>query len=62
MFVFGASKVFSGPYFPAFGLSTEIYTKSPHSVRMQENTNQKKVCVWTLHAVSKLPYNLSFLS
>ena len=27
-------RVFSGPYFPAIGLSTEIY-KSPHSVRIQ---------------------------
>ena len=28
---------YSGPFFPAFGLNTEI---SPHSVRMQENTDQ----------------------
>ena len=28
---------FSGPYFPAFGRI------SPYSVRMQENTDQKKI-------------------
>ena len=35
--------VISGPYFPVFGLNTEIYEvgKSPYSVRMQENTDQK---------------------
>ena len=30
------SRSFSGPYFPAFGLNSEIY---PYSVRVQENTN-----------------------
>ena len=34
--------VFSGPYFPVFGLNTEIY-KSPYSVRIQENKDQKKL-------------------
>ena len=29
---------FSGPYFPAIGLNTE---RSPYSVRMRENTDQK---------------------
>ena len=37
--------VFSGPYFPAFGLICRI---SPYSVRMRENTNQKKLRIWTL--------------
>ena len=32
------TEFFSGPYFCAFGLNTE----SPYSVRMRENTNQKK--------------------
>ena len=32
--------VFSGPYFPEFGLNTERYEVS--SVRMRENTDQKK--------------------
>ena len=32
--------VFSGPYFPAFGLNT--------AVRMRENTDQKKLRIWTL--------------
>ena len=49
MFKYG---VFSGPYFPVFGLNTEIYSiklrKSPYSVQMQENTDQKKLCIWTL--------------
>ena len=48
--------VFSGPYFPALGLNTEIYwteyvnlrSKSPYLVRIQENTDQKKLRVWTL--------------
>ena len=34
---------FSGSYFPVFGLNTEIY-----SVRIQENTDQKKLRIWTL--------------
>ena len=39
---------FSGPHFPVFGLNTEIYevnirSKSPYSVRIQENTDQKKL-------------------
>ena len=34
--------VFSGPSFPVFGLKTEIYSKSPYSVRIQENKDQKK--------------------
>ena len=39
---------FSDPYFPAFGLNTEIY-----SVRMRENTDQKKIRFCTFHAVCK---------
>ena len=31
-------RVISGPYFPVFGLNTEIYA---YSVRIQENTAQK---------------------
>ena len=33
---------FSGPYFPAFGLNTERY------FRTRENTDQKKLRIWTL--------------
>ena len=35
--------VISGPYFPVFGLNTEIYSlrKSLYSVRIQENMDQK---------------------
>ena len=43
--------VFSGPYFPVFGLNTEIYGKSSYSFRIQENTAQKKLRIWTLCAV-----------
>ena len=32
---------FCGPYFRAFGLSTERYPISPYSVRIRENTDQK---------------------
>ena len=38
--------VFSFPYFPAFGLNTEIRSISPYSVRMRENTEQKEVRIW----------------
>ena len=34
--------VFSGPHFPTFGLNTERY-----SVQMRENTDQKKLRIWT---------------
>ena len=36
-------RVISGPYFPAFGVNTEIYflRKYPYSIRIQENTDQK---------------------
>ena len=43
--------VFSCPFFPAFGLNTEGYwilRVSPYSVRMWENTDQKKLRIWTL--------------
>ena len=40
--------VFSGPYFPVFGLNTEIYGVNLRISRMQENTNQKKLHIWTL--------------
>ena len=44
--------VFSGPYFPAFGLNTKINSinirKYPYSVWKQENTDQKKPRIWTL--------------
>ena len=48
-------RVFSGPYFRVFELNAEIYVvnrKSPYSVQMQENTDQKKLCIWTLSAQS----------
>ena len=35
-------RVYSGPYFPAFGLNTERYGASPYSVRIRKNTDQKK--------------------
>ena len=41
--------VFSGPVF--FCIRTEygdLRSKSPYSVRIQENMDQKKLCVWTL--------------
>ena len=38
---------FSGPYFPVFGLNTER-SKSWYSVRMQKNTDQKKLRIWTV--------------
>ena len=39
----------SGPYFPLFRLNTEIYwSKYPYLVRIQENTDQKKLSIYTL--------------
>ena len=48
--------VFSGPYFPAFGLNTERYGISPYSVRMRENTDQKKRRIFghLTHCVAQL--------
>ena len=41
--------VFSGPYFPVFGLNTEIYgVNFLYSVRIQEDTDQKQFRIWTL--------------
>ena len=34
-------EVFHGPYFTVFGLL-------PYSIRVEENTEQKKVLIWTL--------------
>ena len=31
----------SGPYFPAFGMNTDIRSISSYSVRMRENTDHK---------------------
>ena len=39
--------VFSSPYFPAYG---DLLRKSPYSVRMRENTYQKKLRISTLFA------------
>ena len=38
--------VISGLYYPVFGLNTEIYIVN--SVRIQENTDQKQIRIWTL--------------
>ena len=38
-------EVISGAYFSVFGLNTEI---SLHSIRIQENTHQKQLRIWTL--------------
>ena len=42
---------YSGPYFPGFGLNTEIVRTSPYSVRMRENTDQNTPCTDTFHDV-----------
>ena len=36
-------RIFSSPYFPAFGLNTEFY----RVVQKRENTSQKKLRIWT---------------
>ena len=40
---------FFGPYFPVLGLYTEIY-KSPYSVQLRENKDQKKLRIRTFFA------------
>ena len=51
---------FSGRYFPAFGLNTEI-RRFPYSVQMWENTDQKKPYLDTFHAVYKIKFVVLFL-
>ena len=46
-----AWRVFSGPYFPTFGLNTERY-------RMWKNTNQKKIRIWKLFTQCKVLFLL----
>ena len=36
-------RIFSSPFFPAFGLNTEFY----RVVQKRENTSQKKLRIWT---------------
>ena len=56
------TEFFSGPHFAVFGLNTEIYCISPYSVRIQENTDQKKLrYLETFHAVLE-SYSESFAS
>ena len=43
--------VFSSPNFPVFGLEYgEILHISPYLVQMRENTDQKKLRIWTFFA------------
>ena len=39
-------KTFSGPYFLYLDLMRRLRSKSPYSVRIQENTDQKKLRIW----------------
>ena len=41
---------FSGPCFPVFGLNIRIKKET----RIQENTDQKKLCIWTRFMQCKL--------
>ena len=47
---------FSGPYFSVTRLNTEIYYKSPYSIQMLENTDQKNF----LHSVNNEGFQISF--
>ena len=40
--------VFSGPYFPVFGLNTEIYGVNLHIKSDTEEYGPEKICIWTL--------------
>ena len=53
--------IFSGPYFPAFGLNTES-SISPYSVRMRENTDQKKLRIWTFFTLCKYLQIIKFMN
>ena len=44
-------RVFSGPYFPYLDW---IWSISPYSVQMRENTDHKKLRIWTLFAPCEL--------
>ena len=48
--------VFSGPYFPVFGMNKGIYGVISVTVRTQENTKQKKLRIWTFFT----QWNLNF--
>ena len=52
--------VFSVPYFPVFGLNTEIF--STFSVRIQANTNQKKLRIWKLFTQCRFFVNFCWFS
>ena len=39
---------FFGPYFPVFPVFLDLLRKYPCSVRIQENTDQKKFRIWAL--------------
>ena len=39
--------VFSGSYFCIWSEYGDLRSKSPHSVRIQENTDQEKLRIWT---------------
>ena len=42
-------RVISGPHFPVFVPKyRDLWSKSPYSVKIQENTDQKKLRIWTL--------------
>ena len=40
--------VFSGLYFPKFGLNAEIFRGDPRFQSQYKNKDQKKLCIWTL--------------
>ena len=48
---------FSGPYFPVFRLNMERQSICPYSVPIQENTDQKKLHIWTLFTQCKIVLN-----
>ena len=39
----------------------EIRSISPHSIRMRENTDQKKLCIWTHFTQGNLTYLMRVL-
>ena len=51
--------VSSDPYFPVLELNN-LLRKSPYTVRIQENTDQKKLRIWTLSRSDLLYWFLEY--
>ena len=53
---------FSGPYFPHSTESRDLWSKSPYSIQMWENTDQKNLKTDTFHTAKGFGITLIFWS